>query len=91
MTKERLEQYPDICAELRELPKVGFSKRREELQRRKEEVERFVERLPYSRQRRVVRMRALEGLTWRQVAGRMGHRYCVRHLIRIYKEVEKIF
>lgn len=90
MTKELLEQYPDICGELEELQKHRlFPDRQRELQARKEEVERFVDSLPTSRQRMVAMLRAMQGLTWQQVAGRMGHRFGIRHVQRIYKEIIK--
>lgn len=92
MTKSMLEQYPYICKELEELEKACILPyRREELERYKNEIERFMISLPESKQRLVVMLRAMHGLTWQQVAGKMGHKLGVRQIRRIYKEVEKNF
>lgn len=88
MKKELLEQYPDICGELEELQKHRlFPDRQRELQARKEEVERFVDSLPTSRQRMVAMLRAMQGLTWQQVAGRMGHRHSADSVKKIYYKI----
>ena len=85
MTKTLLEQYPDICGELEELQKHHlFPDRQEGLQAQKSEIEHFVNSLPTSRQRWVVMLRAMQGLTWQQVAGRMGGRYSVDGAKKLY-------
>lgn len=90
MTKEFLEQYPDICGELEELKKRNlFPWRQNELKQQKKAVEDFVDSLPESRQRQVVMLRAMEGLTWQQVAGRMGARYSISNAKKIYYEIQK--
>lgn len=92
MTRELLEQYPDICLELRTLEKNGlFPDRLEALRRQKAAVEDFVNALPEPRQRLVVTLRALEGLSWQQVAGRVGHKYSEGALKMIYKRATKKF
>jgi len=84
MTRQILEQYPDICLELETLEVNGlFPDRLDALRRQKQEVEAFVDSLPEPRQRLVVTLRALEGLSWQQVAGRVGYQYSVDHLRRI--------
>ena len=104
MTKELLEQYPDICAEIKELEQrmrepvtdtvsgssedypytqhavsirgvvPTLAEQRDALQKQKEKIEEFVAALPASRQRRIVTYRAIKGMTWEQVAAKMGHR-----------------
>lgn len=107
MTKELLEQYPDICAELREVERKlrepvsdtvsgssanfpytqhaisvqGIPPRliaqRDMLANLKEEIEGFIRSLPNSRMRRIVDYRVLQGMSWEQVAAKMGHRVSV--------------
>lgn len=87
MTRELLKQYSDICLELETLEVNGlFPDRLDALRRQKQEVEAFVDSLPEPRQRLVVTLRALEGLSWQQVAGRVGYQYSVDHLRRIYSK-----
>lgn len=81
MTKDLLEQYPDICGELRDLELSGrFPKRRAELARQKAAIEAFVEGIGDSRLRRIVMLRALEGLSWQRVAAKMGWKYSIDNL-----------
>lgn len=55
MTKDLLEQYPDICGELKDLEQKNSSpKRREMLQQQKEEIEAFAESLPWVKRRLVL-------------------------------------
>ncbi len=92
MTKDLLEQYPDICGELMDLEKSGrFPKRREKLSRQKAQIEAFVDSIEDSRVRRIVTLRAMEGLTWQQVAGRMGYRVSLSNARRLYSEEVKKF
>lgn len=104
MTKELLEQYPDICRELEDVERklhqpvsdtVSGSgnefpftqhtitihgvqpkliKQRDHLQAQKEEIERFMQNLPNSKLRRIVDYRVVKGMSWEQVAAKMGHR-----------------
>ncbi len=115
MTKELLEQYPDICGELRDLDRlvtdtvsgslpeppfiqrtvsvrgVPYTERRARLEKQKAEIETFVESLPEAGLRRIVTYRALEGLTWNQVAAKMGHRVSVSAVkLKYYRFFEKI-
>lgn len=47
----------------------------EDLKRREMEVENFIESLPKSKDRRIVRYRVLDGLSWPEVSHKMGRRY----------------
>lgn len=90
MTKTLLEQYPDICGELEEIERQHiFTAQRARLLAKKHAIEDFVASLPESRQRRVVMLRAMQGLTWQQVAGKMGTRYSVQNVKRIYYDTLK--
>lgn len=83
MNRMLLEAYPLILAEIRELeerlqkaphrPGHGELRRRlEMLQAAREQIEEFVAGLPGFRARRIVRLKALEGLSWNEVARRAG-------------------
>ncbi len=104
MTKELLEQYPDICRELEDVERklhqpvtdtVSGSgsefpftqhtvtirgvqpkliKQMGLLQAQKEEIEVFIQNLPNSKLRRIVDYRVIKGMSWEQVAAKMGHR-----------------
>lgn len=120
MTKELLEQYSDICAELadleraagtlvsdvvsgssgdypytkhsvtiRGLPPEQHRARIEELKRQKTEIEQFVFTMPNSKLRRIVTLRAIQGLSWRDVAAQMGHRYSEGSVKMIYNRILK--
>lgn len=92
MTKDLLEQYPDICDELKDLESNGlFPQWRQKLTRQKAEIEAFVESIEDSRVRHIVMLRALDGLTWQQVAGKMGHRISIGHARKLYSESIKKF
>ena len=60
---------------------VGESER---LEQKRAEIEAFAEGLARSSQRRIVRMR-MEGLTWGDIAARMGHRYSVDSVRKIFE------
>ena len=120
MTKDLLEQYPDICAELKEVERklhepvsdtVSSSgsdfpytqhtvsirgvppeliAQRDLLARQKAEIEGFIQKLPNSKLRRIVNFRVIRGMSWEQVAAKMGHRetaWGVRN--RYYRIFEK--
>lgn len=119
MTKELLEQYPDLCAEIKEVEEQmrwgiaatvsesrteypytqhascvrgvppELSRRREELQRKKAEIEAFVASLPNSSLRRVVTYRAFQGMKWSTVAAKMGSRYSERMVKYLYYQAVK--
>lgn len=57
------------------------------LQNQKAEIEDFILSLPTSRQRRIVRFRIMDGLTWEQVAARMGHRETVASCKMVYNRI----
>ena len=118
MTKELLEQYPNICAELADLeraastpvsdvvsgssdeypftkhsvtirglpPEQGWVSIRD-LKDQKEEIERFVSKLPNSKLRRIVKLRAFEGNSWKDVAAKMGHKYSEDTVRKKYSEI----
>ncbi len=107
MTRELLEDYPHICAELRELehelhepisdtvsgsgpdfpytqhtvsirgvpPELAALKAKKEAE--KAEIEQFIQGLPNSKLRRIVKYRVIHGMSWEQVAAKMGHRVSV--------------
>lgn len=54
-------------------------------------IEEFVESLPRSRERRVVRYRAFDGLSWSEIAAKMGHRYTKEGVRKIYERAIKKF
>ncbi len=92
MTKNLLEQYPHICGELKDLEqKNRFPKRREKLQQQKAQIEAFVDAIEDSRVRRIVSLRALEGLSWQQVAGKMGYAISEQNARKIYSKKVKNF
>lgn len=101
MTKELLEDYPHICAEIKELERTvtdsvqgsmpdypytahsitikGVPLNNQEqiaiLRAQKVEIEEFVQRLPNSELRRIVRLRAFQGRHWNSIAAKMGSEY----------------
>lgn len=120
MTKELLEQYPDICKEIDDLERAagtpvsdvvsgssdeypytqhpvtirGFPpeqhrERIEELKRQKTEIEQFVFMLPNSKLRRIATLRAIQGLSWKSVAAKMGHKYSEDTVRKKYSEIFK--
>ena len=83
MNRMLLEAYPLILAEIRELEErlqkssnrpaaAGLRQRLDALQTAREQIEGFVAGLPGFRARRIVRLKALEGLSWSEVARRAG-------------------
>lgn len=121
MTKELMEQYPDICVEITELEKrmrssvtdtvsgssaeypynqhpvsirgvpPEFSKQLDILKKQKSEIEQFVFGLKDSGQRCLVTLRALQGLSWAQVAARMGVHYTEEKAKKRYQRFLKNF
>lgn len=121
MTKELIEQYPDICVEIKELEKrmrspvtdtVSGSSAEypynqhpvslrgippelpaqlEALKNQKREIEQFVFGLKDSGQRCIVTLRALQGLSWAQVAARMGVHYTEEKAKKRYQRFIKNF
>ena len=59
------------------------------LQERAEQVECFIETLPTSRQRRLVRMRILDSMTWHEVACHLGDRYTASGARTMYYRILK--
>lgn len=118
MTKELLEQYPDICAELADLERVARTpvsdvvsgssgeypytqhavrveglppeQHRELIERlrgQKAEIEQFVFALKDAKMLRVAKLRALQGLSWKDVAANMGHKYSESGVKKIYSKI----
>lgn len=120
MTRELLEDYPHICAEIRELERElyeqvadtvsgscvdfpyaqhtvsikgvppGLAAQKAKREAEKAEIERFIQALPNSKLRRIVNYKVVRGMTWEQVAAKMGHResvWSVKHkYYRIFEE-----
>lgn len=54
------------------------ARRRKLIKKLKEQeygIEEFIESLPRSRERRIVRYRAIDGMNWNEIAAKMGYRY----------------
>lgn len=120
MTKNLLEQYPDICRELEDVERKlhqsvtdtvsgsadefpytqhtvtirgvrpDLLARKDSLLAQKEEIEGFIKALPNSKQRRIVDYRVVQGMTWEQVAAKIGHRVSVyavkRHYYKLFEK-----
>lgn len=52
-------------------------------------IEEFIESLPRSRERRIVRYRVIDGMSWNEVAAKMGHRYSEDGVRMIFGRVTK--
>lgn len=92
MTKEQLEKYPLLRMELELLEKQNASPwRQDELREQMEEIELFQRSLPEPRQRLVVYLRAMRGLTWRDVSAQMEGTYAKDYLRRLYRDTLKNF
>lgn len=117
MTKELLEQYPHICAEIEEIrsrnPTTDTVSGSSEdypytkhpvtvrgvslddmallrvLEEQEEEIRLFVHSLPNSKHRRIVTMRAMQGMSWAQVAAKMGYRYSESGVKKLYQRAIK--
>lgn len=121
MTRELLEDYPHICAEIQDLeremrepvsdsvsgsglnfpytqhtvsirgvpPDLAALKAKKEAE--KAEIERFIQGLPNSKLRRIVRYRVIHEMSWEQIAAKMGHRAsadAIKHrYYRIFEEI----
>lgn len=116
MTRNQLEEYSDIVAEIKDLEtrlnnpiydvvstsQQGFPytkgksqvsgipgaslyrKRLESLKEQKLAIERFIDALPTSRQRRVVRLKVMDALSWNSIAAKMGYMHTVDSLRKCY-------
>lgn len=62
--------------------------RKEQAEAKRAEIEMFVDSLPRSSQRRIVRMR-MDGLPWNDIAARMGHRYSIDKVKKIFAKIFK--
>jgi len=117
LTRELLEDYPDICAEIQDLeremhepvfdsvsgsgldfpytqhtvsirgvpPELAALKAKKEAE--KAEIEQFIQGLPNSKLRRIVKYRVVHGMSWAQVAARMGHRYTEDGVKKLYSRI----
>lgn len=116
MTREQLEEYSDIVAEIKDLETrlnnpvydvvsassesfpysqgksrvsgvpgaVLYRQRLENLKTQKLEIEKFIDTLPTSRQRRVVRLKVMDALSWNDIAAKMGYMHSVDSLRKCY-------
>lgn len=116
MTRNELEEYSDIVAEIKDLvrrlnnpvydvvlashdsfpytqgkaqvsgvPEAElYRKRLETLKTQKHEIEKFIDALPNSRQRRVVRLRVMDMLSWNDIAAKMGYMHSVDSLRKCF-------
>lgn len=95
MTKELLEEYSHIVAEISDLSarQIGckghampywsretgiseyelYKRKISDLKRKKLEIELFIEALPTSKQRTIVRLRVMDNLSWNEIAGKTGY------------------
>lgn len=129
LTKETLEEYIDIQAEIKDLecrikqrkkelvtdtvmgsdpnyPYINHpisicgvqanddlqAKRRkliEKLKAQEAGIEEFIESLRRSRERRIVRYRVIDGMSWNEIAAKMGHRYSEDGVRMIFSRVTK--
>lgn len=117
MTRELLEDYPHICAEIQDLeremhepvsdsvsgsglnfpytqhtvsirgvpPELAALKAKKEAE--KAEIEQFIQGLPNSKLRRIVKYRVIHGMSWEQVAAKMGHRVSVNSVKHDYYRI----
>lgn len=64
----------------------------EKLKAQEAEIEELIESLPKSRERRIVRYRVIDGMSWNEVAAKMGHRYSEDGVRKIFdREMQKYF
>lgn len=61
----------------------GYRHRINELRQMCAEIDKFVDALPTSRQRRIARLK-MSGLTWNEVAAKMGYMYSVDSVRKCY-------
>jgi len=61
-----------------------YRKRLESLKEHKLAIERFIDALPTSRQRRVVRLKVMDALSWNDIAAKMGYMHSVDSLRKCY-------
>lgn len=117
MTKELLEQYPDLCAEIKELeeqirrgvsdtvsgssPDYPYTQhpitiqgvppdlheRIDFLKGQAIMIEEFINALPNSTYRRIVRYRVKYRMSWKTIAAKMGYRYSEQMVKRKYYEI----
>lgn len=70
---------------------IPYTARRAKLERQKVEIEDFVEGIPSAGLRRIVTYRALQGLSWKDVAAKMGRKYSEAGTkMKYYRFIEKI-
>lgn len=60
--------------------------RKEQAEAKRAEIEAFVDSLPRSTQRRIVRMR-MYGESWGGIAAKMGHRYSIDKVKKIFQRI----
>ena len=79
MDRKLLEQYPDLLQEIKALKKRGSiddadKKQLRDLIQLETDIRLWIYRLPDSRQRRIVMLRASKHLTWEQIVARTGYK-----------------
>lgn len=65
-----------------------LKQRKEQAEAKRTDIEMFVDSLPRSSQRRIVRMR-MDGASWREIAGKMGYRYSEDSIKKIFQRALK--
>lgn len=85
MTKDLIEQYPDICGELHDIEKTGRSDYI--LSSEKAEIEAFAAALPY-RKRKLVHAVMKHGTRWDVIRREIGSH---KSADAVRKEYERIF
>lgn len=64
-------------------------KLREKLKKQTEEIEAFIDSLPTSKHRRIVRMRVLDGMTWDSIACKIEGDYTAKSVSQRYYRILK--
>jgi hypothetical protein len=66
---------------------LDMAKRKTQLIKIKAEIEVFILSLPNSKMRRIASMKVIEGLSWEGIAARMGPRYSVNSVRKIWDRI----
>ncbi len=88
--KQDLGKYPEICREVKALKKEvrELTLKCSQKEAEKRAIEKFVSEISDENLRRIAALRALQGLTWAQVAAKMGYKFSEDS---VRKRYEKIF
>lgn len=84
-----LEKYPEVCREVKALKKEEreLTLKRSRKESEKKAIEKFISDISDENIRRIAALRAMEGLTWAQVAAKMGHRFSEDSVRKKYKKI----